>query len=251
MERAIKAVAKPRDKVNVIIYADDFIVTGVSKEVLEQKVRPAIETFLAERGLELSETKTKITHIDEGFDFLGHHIRKYKGKLLIKPSKKSVKAFLDDVRDIIKRYWGMKTVDLIERLNPKIRGWANYYRHVVSKQTFSYVDDCIYRAVAKWIKRRHPNKNKIWWRKHYFRSEGQRNWIFTVKDPETPKQWIDLLRMQYIPIKRHVKIIADATPYDPIWTEYFKRRKQRLKYSRIIAQKEKRGRPKPERQMSE
>src|SRR5258707_15271146 len=102
LETAIKAVTNPRNKVNVCIYADDFIITGATQEVLENKVKPAVQAFLAMRGLALSETKTKIVHISKGFDFLGFNIRKYEGKLLIKPSKASVKQFLNGLREFIR-----------------------------------------------------------------------------------------------------------------------------------------------------
>lgn len=111
---------------------------------MEQKVKPIVEEFLAERGLKLSEEKTTITHIDQGFDFLGHNIRKYKEKLLIKPSKDSVKTFLAHIRDIIARAKATSAKDLINILNPKIRGWTNYYRHAVSKAVFSKVDNDIF-----------------------------------------------------------------------------------------------------------
>jgi RNA-directed DNA polymerase len=234
LEQAIKSAVRPRDKVHAVIYADDFIVTGASKEVLEQKVKPVVITFLRERGLELSETKTKITNINVGFEFLGHQIRKYHGKLLIKPSKRSVKTFLDDIRRTTRKHIARKTVDLINILNPKIRGWANHYRHVVSKEVFCYVDDCIYRALARWVKRRHPEKNATWWRQHYFRCHGSRHWVFSAKDPKEPGQWIDVVRMGYVPISRHVKIIADATPYDRRWKEYFAQREKQKRRRNVI-----------------
>jgi RNA-directed DNA polymerase len=234
LEQAVKSAVKARDKVHVTIYADDFIVTGASKEVLEQKVKPVIVDFLRERGLELSETKTKITHINDGFDFLGFNVRKYKGKLLIKPAKNNIKYFLANIRKIIKRNWATKTEELIKLLNPKITGWGNYYRHVVSKGVFYYVDDCIYRSLANWVKRRHPKKNATWWRKHYFRRQENRNWIFTAKDPENPKEWIDLLKMGYIPISRHVQIIGKATPFDERWYEYFSEREAKMLRRNII-----------------
>ena len=237
LEKVIKSVASPRDKVHVIIYADDFIVTANTKETLEQKVKPAIITFLQERGLELSLDKTKISRINDGFDFLGHNIRKYQGKLLIKPSKKSIKSFLGNVRSIIRKCRAIKTIDLINFLNLMIRGWANHYRHVVSKKTFNYVDDCIYRALAGWVKRRHPNKNSTWWRKSYFRSQGNRNWIFSVKDPKRNNQWADVFKMIHVPISRHVKIIAEATPYDSKWIEYFEQRKLQKRRTNLISRK--------------
>lgn len=110
--------------VNFIRYADDFVITGGSKEQLEQDVKPLVEQFLRERGLELSAEKTKITHIDDGFDFLGHNIRKYNGKLLIKPSQKAQKTHLDEIRALVNANKTAKQEHLIKLLNPKIRGGA-------------------------------------------------------------------------------------------------------------------------------
>lgn len=126
-------------------YADGFVVIGRTKEVLEHEVKPMIQSFLSERGLELSETKTKITHIYEGFDFLGQNIRKYQmrngeEKLLIKPSKANIKTFLTSIRKIIRSARSMSQTELIRLLNPKIRGWAYYHQSVVSSEIFSAVD---------------------------------------------------------------------------------------------------------------
>jgi RNA-directed DNA polymerase len=234
LEQTVANCVSKTDKVNVVIYADDFIITGKSKEILEEKVMPAVANFLQVRGLELSDEKTRITHIDDGFDFLGFNVRKYKGKLLTKPSKKNVKAFLDDVRRIIKSKRGSKTEVLIHTLNPKIRGWANYFRHGVSKVTFSYVDHCIFQALFRWTKRRHPNKGARWRRKRYFHRQGTRDWIFhtTVYDKKRKsKVNIDLFRASSVAIKRHIKIKAEATPYDPKYVDYFKQRKR---FKRIV-----------------
>jgi len=113
--------ARERSKINVVRYADDFVVTGISKEILEHSVLPAVRQFMAIRGLELSEEKTKITHIAEGFDFLGQNVRKYQGKLLIKPANKSVKALLDKVREIVKKNKSATQANLVLQLNPIIR----------------------------------------------------------------------------------------------------------------------------------
>ena len=108
------------------------------RRLLEGKVQPLVEQFLQERGLELSPKKTVITHVEKGFDFLGQNVRRYpNGKLLIKPSKKNLKTFLDGIRQTIRNARGMSAADLIDLLNPKIRGWANYHRHVVSSSIFS------------------------------------------------------------------------------------------------------------------
>lgn len=230
LEQAVhSAINKRTDKVNLSIYADDFIVTGVSQEILQMKVKPVVESFLKERGLELSQEKTKITHIDDGFDFLGTNIRKYKGKCIIKPSKKSVKSFLTVIRETIKSNATAKTENLIHLLNPKISGWANYFRHSCAKETFSYVDHHIYKALWSWSCRRHPGKSSSWIQRKYFRSQGLRNWIFFAKTAKADDTNIsvDLFSASSVVIKRHIKIKAEATPYDSCFTEYFSKRDRR------------------------
>src|ERR1700736_708826 len=150
-----------------------------SKELLEGEVKPLVEQFLQERGLELSPTKTVITRVEKGFDFLGQNVRRYpNGKLLIKPSKKNVGTFLDGIRRIIKAAHGVSAADLIDQLNPKIRGWANYHRHVVSKRTFGRVDYSIFSSLWKWARRRHPNKSPRWFKPKYFAQRGNRDGYF-------------------------------------------------------------------------
>lgn len=225
---AVARQAACNQKVNVIKYADDFVITGASKEVIEQRVKPAVVTFLRMRGLELSEEKTHITHIDDGFDFLGFNVRKYQCKLLIKPAKASIKRFLTEIRALIKANTAATTEQLIRQLNSKLRGWANYYRHVVAKNTFSHVDAQVFRALMAWIKRRHPNKSESWKRKRYFRRDGLRHWVFCthIRDKSGAITALDLFRVASAPIVRHVKIQAKATPYDPAYTVYFTRRAQ-------------------------
>ena len=181
LAQVVAQITTKTDKVHLVRYADDFIITGNSRETLERKVKPAVITFLAERGLTLSEEKTSITHIDQGFDFLGFNVRKYDGKLLIKPAKKSVKAFLGAMRMLIKSNPTIKTESLIRLLNPKLRGWANYYRHVVSKRTFSQVDEAIFKAQCRWTRRRHPTRSAKWLREKYFRHPALRIWQFHVR----------------------------------------------------------------------
>jgi RNA-directed DNA polymerase len=230
LEEVVQEAAsrKSKHKAHTVRYADDFVIMGVTKELLENDIKPAVEKFLAERGLSLSLEKTKITHVAKGFDFLGFNVRKYQGKLLIKPSKSGVTTFLGKIRHVIKTHRAVTAYDLINMLNPKIMGWGYYYRHVVAKKTFEYVDDCIYRCLSYWTRRRHQKKNFTWIRKKYFHSRGTFNWIFfgTQEKKDGKKEVVDLHKMARIPIKRHVKIIQEATPYDPAYTDYLVARKQ-------------------------
>lgn len=211
--------------VNFARYADDFIVTGRTKELLEQEVKPLIEQFMKERGLHLSQEKTTITHIEEGFDFLGQNIRKYKAgkryKLLIKPSNKNVQAHLKKTREIIRKNPALPAGKLILLLNPIIRGWAQYHQHVVSKEIFNSVDDAIYRRIRKWIERRHPGKSKEWIAKKYFKSIGGNNWVFYG---EVEGREYYLAETAHVPIKRYVKVKGEANPYDPAWESYYEKR---------------------------
>jgi len=213
-------------KMNMVRYADDFIITGNSKEWLERNVKPAVVEFLAERGLVLSPEKTKVTRIGKGFDFLGWNIRKYNGKLLMKPSKANVKAHLDKIREVIKANKAAKQANLIRLLNPVLRGWANYHSHVVAKETFTRVDARVWSMLWRWAVRRHPNKGARWVKEKYFKTRGTRNWVFTAieKQEDGTKRELTLLQESDTPIQRHVKIRADANPHDPEWEPYFESR---------------------------
>jgi RNA-directed DNA polymerase len=221
-EKYPKATRKSRRaKVNLVRFADDFIITGASKELLENEVKPIVEAFLQERGLALSPEKTHITHITDGFDFLGQNIRDYNGTILGKPSRANIKKFLTKIRKVIKGNAQVTAGQLIAMLNPKIRGWANYHQHVSSKQTFGKVDHAIFKALWQWAKRRHPDKGRQWIKKKYFRSDGTRNWVFYG---ELDGKLVQLLDAADTPIRRHTKIKGDANPYDPSWEMYFEKR---------------------------
>jgi RNA-directed DNA polymerase len=230
LEAALKAEF-PRTKrgpaplIHLVRYADDFIITGRTEELLEEQVRPFVQTFLNERGLEFSPEKTRITHINEGFDFLGQTVRKHRGRLLIKPSKESLKRFLAEIRRIIKANKPAKAGDLITYLNPKIRGWVNYHRHVVSSKVFSKVDTHIFQALWRWARRRHPRKSARWIRSKYFETHGGRTWAF--QGEVTVRGERRIARLFYamdVRIKRHIKVKGKANPYDPAWEPYFERR---------------------------
>lgn len=212
-------------KVHVIRYADDFVVTGASKAVLEQQVLPAVRQFMTERGLELSEEKTRITHITTGFDFLGQNVRKYAGKLLITPAKKNVAAFLEKIRTVIKANVGATQANLIRLLNPLIRGWAMYHRHIVAKARFSWLDHQIWKLLWRWASRRHPMKPAGWIKHRYFRTLGCRDWIFATDERVAGHtRYLALFTAMSIPIVRHVKIRDGANPFDPDWDPYFVQR---------------------------
>jgi RNA-directed DNA polymerase len=230
-------------KVNMVRYADDFIITGLSRELLEQEVLPLVVAFMNERGLELSPEKTVITHIDQGFDFLGQNVRKYNGKLLIKPSQKNVKAFLLKVRSLIKKHRMAPQQRVLEILNPVIRGWANYHRHVVSKETFSKADHQIWRALWNWARFRHPNKGRRWILKRYFHTVKSRSWVFGVALSEEEAEIKERARTNLIDasaltIRRHRKIESQANPYDPNWSGYFEERlRSKMRQTRRGGQK--------------
>jgi RNA-directed DNA polymerase len=193
--KRLKSLGGQKPCVNLVRYADDFVITSKSKELLEGEVKPLVEQFLQDRGLELSPTKTVITHVEKGFDFLGQNVRRYpNGKLLIKPSRKNVKTFLDRIRQTVKAALGVSAADLIDTLNPMIRGWANYHRHVVSKRMFEPVDHTIFSSLWQWARRRHPNKTSRWFKPKYFALRGNRDWSFfgeTCDDDGQPgKVWL-------------------------------------------------------------
>lgn len=237
------AVPKNGSCVNVIRYADDIVITGASRDLLHQKVRPALEAFLAQRGLALSPEKTRIVHIDEGFDFLGCNLRKYNGKLLTKPAKAKVLAFAGKVRALVKRCVALTTVQLITRLNRMLRGWFNYYRPWVSKAAFAFIDTAVYRALWWWMRRRHKNRQKRWLYDHYTCPQrtpiGSYRRVFTGQTRTALGiiRRMVLFKLSDLPIVRHTKIVANATPYTPGYGSYFRKRwilgRQRRRADRV------------------
>src|SRR3954469_1127743 len=172
MEAVVKAAAGRKDKVHFIRYADDFVVTGATKEMLEQEVKPALTAFLAERGLRLSEQKTVLTHISEGFNFLGHTVRKYGDKLLITPAKSKVEAMRKKIGQLIHSAAALTQEALLRQLNPLLRGWANYYRNGAAKQTFGKLGYYVLNQLRRWAARSHPHKSEAWKRQKCFAAAG-------------------------------------------------------------------------------
>ena len=206
--------------VYLVRYADDFIITGTTQQVLADEVKPLVVQFLHERGLELSEEKTRIVHVDEGFDFLGFHVRKYGAKLLIKPAKSNIAAVKEKLQAIVHEGCAQPQGALIARLNPVIRGWAYFYRHVVSQHTFDGLDHAIWHMTWKWAKRRHPQKRPQWIKDRYYVRKDGRDWVFSDGRRE-------LFAMSSLPIRRHFPLRGEANPYDPEWAAYFERRSAR------------------------
>lgn len=226
MESAIRHAINPRrDKVNFIRYADDFIVTAARPEVLQEKVKPAIIGFLAERGLRLSEEKTKITSIQEGFDFLGQRVRKHGSKLLITPTRRSVRSVLEKARDVIRGGRGHNAATLIRKLNPILRGWANYHRHVVSKRIFGRVDYLIRGMLWRWARRRHAKKSRGWIQRRYFSVDEHGRFSVQTLDRQGQPRAQKLYAMGRTIIERHVKVQGSAHPYHPDYVDYFDQRR--------------------------
>jgi RNA-directed DNA polymerase len=177
LEEAVHRAVPRRSRVNFIRYADDFIITSKSKRLLEDKVKPAVETFLAERGLTLSGEKTMITHIKRGFTFLGQTFRKHGRVLHITPSSEGVLALVRKVGTLIKKHVSAPMAVLIKKLNEVLRGWANYHRHVVSSEAFSRIDTYVFEQLRNMLRKRHPNKSKKWLNKKYW-TAAERKYTF-------------------------------------------------------------------------
>jgi RNA-directed DNA polymerase len=242
LERLLMRHFPPRKsdsaRVHVIRFADDFVITGRDRSVLETAVKPLVEAFLQERGLTLSPEKTVVTHISEGVDFLGQHLQTYRGRLRITPSAKNVSAFLEKVRTLIRKRQQATAGDLIEQLNSMVRGWALFHRHVSSARAYARVDTAIFRMLWAWARRRHPNKGAHWVRKRYFPTVGTRSWVFsgTVLDRDGASVVVRLYAAGSCRFQRHTKVKGQANPYDPAWRDYFAQRRSRRRPPQAAAE---------------
>ncbi|BAQ60480.1 retron-type RNA-directed DNA polymerase [Geminocystis sp. NIES-3708] len=233
--RTLKGDKKANESsLSLIRYADDFVILHRDIEVIFQ-CKSIIENWLEEIGLELKPSKTQISHTlyeyEEkiGFDFLGFNIRQYEVgkthtrinsqgvplgfKTIIKPSKEKIKTHINKTGNIIRSHKSSPQIALIMELNPVIRGWANYYSSVCSKETYSKCDHLIYKQLKRWSERRHPNKSKSWVVKKYWRTYGEDNWTFSTRDEDG----IRLLNHSKTEIKRHTKVKGEKSPYDGDW----------------------------------
>lgn len=176
-ERRIKS----RNKVNFVRYNNSFIVTANSKDVVV-KVKDIVKEILKNKGLELSKEKNYITHTADGFDFLDWTFRKFNGKLIVKPSKKSIKDFVSKLSNLILgegKTWEQEI--LIEKLNHQIKGWTDYHKPVVSSASFSQIDYVIFNLLYRWAKRRHPQKSYRWIISKYWKTIETSNWVFATE----------------------------------------------------------------------
>jgi RNA-directed DNA polymerase len=212
----------------VVRYADDFAVFCETKEDAEACI-PVLEAWLKDRGLTLAPEKTRITHVSEGFDFLGFNVRQYKvtttrtgWKLLIKPSKRSVAALLEKLRREWRRLRGQNVPMVLRNLNPIIRGWANYFRIGVSSELFGKLDSWMFRKAWAFVSFLHPKKGAKWRKDRYWgRLNAKRmdNWVFG-----DTKVGGYLQKFAWFPIERHALVVGKASPDDPALREYWAKR---------------------------
>ncbi|MDV3002665.1 MAG: hypothetical protein N5P05_004320 (plasmid) [Chroococcopsis gigantea SAG 12.99] len=235
LENLITSTKLPKDKwgnrlkLGFVRYADDFIVTSRDKENLENALIQ-IKQWLSKRGLEINEEKTRIGHIKDGFNFLGFNLRQYKGKLLIKPQKEKVLQFCREIGRIISSCATWTQQNLINKLKPILLGFANYYRGVVSKKTFSYINHRVVMYLYRWAKRRHPNKGKKWVKNRYFHRVEGNDWTFATwgTDSRGRSKFYSLCNISKIPIIRHVKVTGNNSPDDPQLKKYWETRNNKL-----------------------
>jgi len=223
---------KSGHKVNFIRYADDFVITAASREIIENEIAPMVKSFLKERGLSLSEEKTKITHIKEGFDFLSQNSRKYNnGKLIQKPAKKAIVEVRRKLRIIVFKNLGASPKKVIQQLNSVLRGWSNYHKHIVSKEIFKEIDYYLWRLLGRWCQRRHATKPWKWIRAKYFSASEELCTFSAIQKTKNGKQIkiYKLFRAGKVPIIRHIKIKSSANPFVREDSKYFIQRRKDLK----------------------
>lgn len=224
LEKVVRdSVPRTGSRVNFVRYADDFIVTAKSRRLLEESVKPAIEAFLAERGLELSQEKTVVTHVvKEGFTFLGQSFRKRGNTLRITPSKAAVTSITAKLGELMKKHVSSPAPVLIKALNQTLRGWGNYHKYVVSSEAFSKIDTYVFEQLWRLLRKRHPNKSKSWLIKRYWSAAGKK-YCFSVRGTTVDgcHKVYKVMRLSELPRSRYVKIRANANPYLRQYAKYF------------------------------
>ena len=208
----------------LVRYADDLVVSCHSRQEAEQ-VKARLAAWLAPRGLAFNEDKTRIITLDEGFDFLGFNVRRYRGKLLIKPSKAALQRIRERLRTELRSLRGTNAQAVIARLNPIIRGWSAYYRTVVSSETFTALDHYLWKLTYKWAKHSHPNKPTRWVIRRYFGmfcKSRQDQWVFGDRDSGAY-----LRRFSWTNIVRHQMVRGTSSTDDPALTGYWAGRRRK------------------------
>jgi len=217
----------------VVRYADDLVACCHSRQQAEQ-VKAQLAGWLAPRGLVFNEDKTKIVHLTEGFDFLGFNVRRYQnGKLLIKPSTAAIRRLRSRLAAEMRALRGSNAAAVLAALNPIIRGWAAYYRGVVSSKIFGELDDYVWKLTWRWAKRTHSGKPKRWVAHRYFgRFDKFRNdrWVFGNRASADERGSVPhLVKFAWTPIVRHQMVTGTASPDDPDLADYWATRRQRVK----------------------
>lgn len=224
-----KYPAKNNQKVNMVRFVDDLIITGKSESILQHGVIPVVCQFLKERGLHLSQDKTRITSTQQGLEFLGRQLKKTpQGRLLVQPTKTNQRNLRRKVSMTLKKMRTSTLEDVIRVLTLVIRGWGHAFRYDNSKKVFGKLDTYIRWALWRWARRRHPRKSVAWIRRRYnvfFDNHNQAPGSYQEPNASQKRSfsWIPLAQM---PIRTHVKIRSQANPYDPKWEKYFESRKQ-------------------------
>ena len=235
LEEAVRCAVPRRSRVNFVRYADDFIITGKSKRLLEHQIKPAVEGFLAERGLTLSREKTVITYIKNGFTFLGQTFRKHGCVLHITPAVKGVLALVRKVGTLIREHVSAPMPVLIKKLNEMLRGWGNYHRHVVASEAFGRIDTYVFEQLWRMVRRRHQNKSKGWLIKRYWSASGRKHRFAVRAKTASGKTTVyEVIKLHAIGIRRYIKIKAGANPYLQDYAKYFWRRRND-KESKLLA----------------
>ncbi|MFE9881629.1 group II intron reverse transcriptase/maturase [Streptomyces sp. NPDC005784] len=207
----------------LVRYADDLVALCHSREQAEQ-VKARLAEWLRPRGLVFNEDKTRVVHLEEGCDFLGFTIRRYHGKLLIKPSREAVRRIRNRLRTEIRSLHGANAAAVLQRLNPIIRGWSAYYRSVVASEVFTALDDYMWKLTYKWATRAHPNKPRHWVTARYygtFNKSRQDQWVFGDRDSGAY-----LLKFAWTKIVRHQMVHGSASPDDPALATYWAERRR-------------------------
>jgi RNA-directed DNA polymerase len=208
----------------LVRFADDFVVMCVSREQAEQ-TKTRLAAWLASRGLAFNEDKTRIVHADAGFDFLGFNVRRYQGKLLIKPSKPAIRRIRERLRTEFRSLRGANAAAVLRTINPIVRGWSAYYRTVVSSEVFAALDDYVWRLTYKWAKHGHPNRSKRWIVSRYFgrfNKSRQNRWVFGDR-----ASGAYLLKFAWTKIVRHQQVTGGGSPDDPALATYWAIRRRK------------------------